>query len=1098
MKKIIIFTILLIMIFSLSTQGNRVKTTDYFHVTGSIIDTTASGVEVVPDSVFIATYKGSATPVFSAWFNTGDAQCAAAANNGIIFFDIYGDIDGAGGDGSYYTTAEFYEDDRGLYHITEHWWEVGNYGDTNQVNVSILTTSDNIGINADDVSGNFTSIDFETGYYSTIAESLWVTRSARITTGDTYTPDVNVVSMDDSTISEPTIKSNTIANAKIAARALDMTKFGINTAAAFYGFAIWIDDGASNTNSVVFVDGISTNPVSTLAAARILADSIGVQQYNILNASSFTLDATYENWVFHDIGHNSTLNLGSQDVDNSTFEELIITGTQGGTGTISLIECDIVNLHDFDGQALFCWLVDSLVMDNNSEAFFGNCYSSVAGNGTPKIDFHIASNNVAFRNYSGGINIVNMSSNDKISIEGNGQVIVDATCSNAPITVRGNFTITDNGSGTVWTRQAVFNWKDISDVYYGVGIWIDGGAANTNTTAYVDGTRVKPVSTLVAAKTLADAIGFQRYYIVNSSNLTLAATHENWEFIGIGEGNLIDFGSQDVDGSVFDHLMISGTQGGTGMAGLHDCYLNTIDSLEAIVISSSLSDTISVRVSGNTVFDQCYSNVAGNNTPGLNFNSAGTINVSVRHYSGGLALFNMISTHTISYESDGQLVIDGSCTSANVTTRGNMTITDNGTTTSLTDDAVFNKTELVDDTWGNATRTLTDTTNLTGLTIDIPADGIGAAEMANLAIDADVLANGTIAANKIGLDAITAATIAPDAIGASEIADGAIDSGAVDLNFLYKFWAYDDSTAPALNNQFIKWTLDNWVGGAGTIDSLDIRRWVYYADSLGYADSAGTMGLLFRHIRQSIGAGINQGGSFDSSLIVYVNQLIASLDSTNASMGYDSPDLHTKVDNLSLSGGGSEPETLIVLSSGDSTQIQGARVTIRTIDQSTIKVDGLTTDVNGKLIAELDADSFVVAITANNYTYILDSIVVAAGGQTDTLFMTIFDPGSPSAANLCKVYGWMRRGGVALKGAKVSAFIPDDYWPIYESNVAILARKDPATTDSAGYWFLEVEPNINLSDTTSRWTFEANYNSAPIFYREENIPDTTQYALPAE
>ena len=236
-----------------------------------------------------------------------------------------------------------------------------------------------------------------------------------------------------------------------------------------YMGAIWLDDGAANTNTVVGKDGHPQNPVSTLAAARTLADALNLRQYNIMDASSFTLDATYENWVFHDIGHNSTIDLGSRDVDNSTFEELIITGIQGGTGTISLLDCDIVDLHDFDGEALFCWLVDSLVMDNNSSAFFGNCYSEVAGNGTPKIDFHVASNNVAFRNYSGGINIFNMSSNDKLSIEGNGQIIVDATCSNAPIVARGNFTITDNGSGTVWTYDAVYNKGFVRDT-----IWVDG------------------------------------------------------------------------------------------------------------------------------------------------------------------------------------------------------------------------------------------------------------------------------------------------------------------------------------------------------------------------------------------------------------------------------------------------------------------------------------------------------------------------------------------------------------------------------------------------------------------------------------------------
>ncbi len=253
---------------------------------------------------------------------------------------------------------------------------------------------------------------------------------------------------------------------------------------------------------------------------------------------------------------------------------------------------------------------------------------------------------------------------------------------------------------TIWTDRVItlaqFDTASVS-AYYDFGIWLDDGAGNTNTTVGVDGTIANPVSTIAAARILADSMGLQKYYLINNSSFTLAATYEDWHFIGVGESNQINFGSQDIDNSHFEHLMVTGTQGGTGLIWLTECYLNATDSLECVARDSWFSDTLSVRASSNIVFDQCYSAVAGNNTPGMDFNSAGgTVNVSVRHYSGGLALFNMTSDHTISYESDGQLVIDASCTSANITARGNMTITDNGTTTALTKDAVYNQAELQD------------------------------------------------------------------------------------------------------------------------------------------------------------------------------------------------------------------------------------------------------------------------------------------------------------------------------------------------------------------------------------------------------------------
>lgn len=1081
MKKII--AIILLLMITNYCMADRVKTTDYFHVTGSIIDTLPAGTELTPDSVFIATYKGSATPVFSGWFNTGDAQCAAAANNGIVFFDTYSDIDGAGGDGSYYTTAEFYEADRGIYHITENWWEVGNLG-IDWSDIANKTASNNltntiIGTVTDlaDSAINEASIKSNTMTANKIATAAITNpkiATNTITSSILAAGCIGASEIADSAFDEATFQSNTITNAKIAARAFDATKHDTAAVAAFYDFVIWLDDGASNTNTVLGVDGMEFKPVSTLAAARTLADAAKIHQYNILNASSFTLDATYENWVFHDIGHNSTVNLNSQDVDNSTFEELIVTGTQGGNGTISLIDCDIVNLHDFDGEALFCWLVDSLVMDNNSEAYFGNCYSSVAGNGTPKIDFHVASNNISFRNYSGGINIVGMSSNDGLSIEGNGQVIVDATCSNAPITVRGNFTITDNGSGTVWTRQAVFNWKDISDGDYAGGIWVDDGAANTNTTAYVDGTIVNPVSTLAAAKTLADAIGFRRYYFINNSNLTLAATHEDWEFIGVGEGNLINFGSQDIDNSHFEHLMISGTQGGTGVIGIHGCYLNTIDSLEAIVTNSSYSDTISLRVSTNTVFDGCYSHVAGNATPGLDFNSTGTINVDMRHYSGGLALFNMTSSHTISYESDGQLVIDGSCTSANITTRGNMDITNNGTTINLTDNAVFNKTDAAvvtsqhvkdsiffqDVSVGNYATVSPDSflgrANLNWLNIS----GSGGVTVDNM--ENDVVSGGAVssaAASKIGAET----------------------------------WQNIDTTNTIDTSDVGDWFRNN-VGGGG--------------DASPSAWDATDSNVVASILADTI---VVVSDTFYTGEIVAVmpsSGLWSSADSAGyqgSASGLSAAEIADTLTNRGMStGGGSEPETLIVLNSADSTSIQDARPQVYTLNQVTGKVTTLTTDVNGILICFLGdgvgIDSFFVRTNANNYVQTTDTIAVASGGGTDTLFMQAFDPGSPSSADLSIVYGWVYDiHGDSVKGAEVTAQIMSDSSEVGLTSdgvwVNTTSYRRTTKTDVNGKFSIELYKTSALSDTSSTYLFSIKLPSGRIVRLLSDVPDSSTFKL---
>lgn len=227
------------------------------------------------------------------------------------------------------------------------------------------------------------------------------------------------------------------------------------------------------------------------------------------------------------------------------------------------------------------------------------------------------------------------------------------------------------------------------------------------------------------------------------------------------------------------------------------------------------------------------------------------------------------------------------------------------------------------------------------------------------------------------------------------------------------------------------------------------------------------------------------------------DSITARVDSILVSLGYDaSTSAHDKIDNLSLSGGGSEPETLIVLSSPDSTLIEGASVVVRTLDQSTVKVDGLLTDVNGRLILELDADSFFVALTHNNYGQTLDTIVVLSGGGTDTLWMSIFDPGQPSSPDLCRVYGWIYDiSGIGVEHASITAEIPSEYHPVKYSSIIITPFRKTAESDSTGYWYIDLFPNQLLSKTESEYLFTIEYPSGVIFKTKTAVPDSSSWKL---
>ena len=233
----------------------------------------------------------------------------------------------------------------------------------------------------------------------------------------------------------------------------------------------------------------------------------------------------------------------------------------------------------------------------------------------------------------------------------------------------------------------------------GPGVYLDdtGGAAGS--TNGVNGTIVSPTDTIASAKTLADSLGYNRIYLVNNTDITLAATMEDYEFVGLGspDVNSVALASQDVDRSGFYNLTITGVQGGAERAYFDGCIL-AVATIHAFAVRCGLSDAVTGLTMSNNddnVLDSCFSVVPGNSAP-IIIGSGANLDLSIRHYSGGIELKTLHTTSTTSIETDGQVIFNADCsTSATVVLRGMMTITDNtGGMASLTRTAVPNFTAL--------------------------------------------------------------------------------------------------------------------------------------------------------------------------------------------------------------------------------------------------------------------------------------------------------------------------------------------------------------------------------------------------------------------
>lgn len=196
-------------------------------------------------------------------------------------------------------------------------------------------------------------------------------------------------------------------------------------------------------------------------------------------------------------------------------------------------------------------------------------------------------------------------------------------------------------------------------------------------------------------------------------------------------------------------------------------------------------------------------------------------------------------------------------------------------------------------------------------------------------------------------------------------------------------------------------------------------------------------------------------------------------------------------------GTGAIPCTLHVLTTAgdDTVAVQG--VVLRFYNSTETATAALTiSDANGRGIVSLDADIFHV------YGYKIGAsfpgqpltINVTAGGSNDTLWAQTFDPGQPPSPELCRVYGWVRDLGAGnIAAATIQARITDS--PLRYQGILISPYELTTTTDTAGYWQLDLFPSASLTPDTTRYEFTIRYTSGAILRRRIAIPDTTHWQL---
>lgn len=169
------------------------------------------------------------------------------------------------------------------------------------------------------------------------------------------------------------------------------------------------------------------------------------------------------------------------------FENLTLTGFLDGVVTI--INCKTLDVSGFKGRMDRTGMNGTITLATDTTAHeFIECYSTVAGDSRPIVDFDNLDNQSAyFRRYAGGIEIRNYSGANNaltIGVMG-GKVVLHPSCTGGNMSIRGVAELEDNSTGTVVNKDGLVQGVKLEELWDDAGLDVDNPKTITENTAGV-------------------------------------------------------------------------------------------------------------------------------------------------------------------------------------------------------------------------------------------------------------------------------------------------------------------------------------------------------------------------------------------------------------------------------------------------------------------------------------------------------------------------------------------------------------------------------------------------------------------------------------
>ena len=211
--------------------------------------------------------------------------------------------------------------------------------------------------------------------------------------------------------------------------------------------AVWLDTNATNTNTVVGIDGTAPNPVSTIGAASTLLASTNLRRIQCISGSSITLGEAHTSELI--LGHGYTVALGGQDLDESHIFDAAVSGVATSATEIEFHDCEISTASLQLAHLYNCTFNGTVTFTLAGDYHIINSQSGVPGASSPIFTKTAGQAiTVEFRRWSGGVTFSGIESGDTMTISGElGTVTLNGA--DGTVEIRGTYkAIVDNRTGS--------------------------------------------------------------------------------------------------------------------------------------------------------------------------------------------------------------------------------------------------------------------------------------------------------------------------------------------------------------------------------------------------------------------------------------------------------------------------------------------------------------------------------------------------------------------------------------------------------------------------------------------------------------------------